>query len=347
MKRLLTIALAALCALPATASAEELARVSAPSPVSAQGGRVLWSARDEATGRYRLMTWFAGKTEALPVPTRSVPFDADLGPNKNDRTVAVYSRCARDPVADGRSSFGIVLWGTGRGCDIYEYEFDKGRERKLSGPSSPSATEFLPSVWHNEIAFARTYDDKRAFPYLYVKSLSGGSSRRQPGGPRNRCAAGRCSDNTRSRPTSLDLYGSRLGFTWEYLGFGEGFAGEVRLDTVDSHHRLVDGVSSGGLTALIVRGVSFEAGWLYWGVGCFGDPGGCPHRHGIERFDVRTAARQHTNATAGLMGQSRDGGFNYVLADTFDGGFCNQDPPGATPTCVLTSSQPSYTSTSR
>ena len=196
MTRALVIAIGALLLVPAAASAKELARVSAPSPVSAYDGRALWSARDPSTGRYQLMTWVAGTTYAVGVPTRSVPFDADLGPDANGKTVAVYSRCARDPVAEGRSSFGVVLWGSGRGCDIYEYEFVEGRERKLNGPSSADSSEFLPSVWHGEIAFARTYDDKRAFPYLYVKSLSGGSSRRQPGGPRNACQPGYCSDNS-------------------------------------------------------------------------------------------------------------------------------------------------------
>ena len=327
MSRALAIAIGVLLLVPTTASAEELARVTAPSPVSAYGGRALWSARDQATGRYQLMTWFAGTASAVPVPTRSVPFDADLGPNVNGATVAVYSRCARDPVADGRSSFGVVLWGSGRGCDIYEYEFDKHRERKLSGPSSSEASEFLPSVWRSQIAFARTYDDKRNFPYLYVKALSGGSSRRQPGGPRNACQRGFCSENTRSRPTSIDLYGTRLGFSWEYAGVGETFSEEVRLDTVDGPHKLVEKGGGGGLTAILFRGVGFESGWLYWGEGCFGDPGGCPHRHGIERYRYSAGTRQHADATTGLMGHDRDGGFDYVLADTSNGGFCDQDPP--------------------
>ena len=47
------------------------------------------------------------------------------------------------------------------------------------------------------------------------------------------------------------------------------------------------------------------------------------------------------------MGHDRDGGMDYVLADTSNGGFCDEDPPGPTPSCVLTRSQPSYTTSSR
>ena len=38
-----------------------------------------------------------GVTSRVPVRPRSVPFDADLGPDVNGETVAAYSRCAREP----------------------------------------------------------------------------------------------------------------------------------------------------------------------------------------------------------------------------------------------------------
>ena len=40
---------------------------------------------------------FNGVTSRVPVRPRSVPFDADLGPDVNGETVAAYSRCAREP----------------------------------------------------------------------------------------------------------------------------------------------------------------------------------------------------------------------------------------------------------
>jgi hypothetical protein len=166
-------------------------------------------------------------TQPVPVAPRRVPFDVDLGPGPDGATVAVYSRCAQDPPAG--SGFAPTLYNRGRGCDLFLFDFATGAERRLANASSPTATEFFPTIWRDTLAFGRTYDNKRAFPYIYTRPVEGdATSTRQPGGARNACRrnpnTGRtsCSPNTVSRPMSLDLWGRRLAFAWTLSGFGEG-----------------------------------------------------------------------------------------------------------------------------
>src|SRR4051812_34769036 len=65
--------------------------------LSAYGGHVIWSQPDAATGRWRLMQWHAGRITRVAVGERSVPFDADAGPDVRGRAIAVFSRCGNDP----------------------------------------------------------------------------------------------------------------------------------------------------------------------------------------------------------------------------------------------------------
>jgi hypothetical protein len=57
-----------------------VASVANPSPVSIFNGRLVWSSFDPARNGYLLMTRTAGVTTTVPVATRNVPFDVDLGP---------------------------------------------------------------------------------------------------------------------------------------------------------------------------------------------------------------------------------------------------------------------------
>src|SRR4051812_10006070 len=100
MRRILALALVAAAVAPAGASAAApvVATVDAPTHLSGYAGGLVWSARDPATGRFALMyTDPAYPAAALPVPQRSVPFDADLGPGPDDTPWIVYSRCKTEP----------------------------------------------------------------------------------------------------------------------------------------------------------------------------------------------------------------------------------------------------------
>lgn len=326
--------------LAAPAAAQSVATLDRSTPVAAYGGRLLWSQYDATTKTYGLVTRAGGVTSAVAVARRSVPFDADLGPGPDGTPVAVYSRCATEVTPSG--SFGPSLYGKGRGCDLYLYDFTAARETRLASASSPTASEFWPTIWRGTIAFARTYDNKRDYPYLYTRPLTGGgASTRQPGGARSGCA--QCNDRL-SRPIALDLYGKRLAFSWQYVGSGEGLTTEIRMDTIGGGHVRVVRQRGGGLTQVEPGWPAFEAGRLYWEVGCFGDPGGCPHRFGLRRYQISTGTTQIAPGPQSVLSHDRDQGTTWLLDDTMGGTDCMGDPAVPGGTCTLAGSQPAFTS---
>jgi hypothetical protein len=213
-----------------------------PTSVSAHGRVVAWSERAPAQGSsasaYHLTALVDGEVRRLAVAPRPVPFDVDLGPDREGRTVAVYSRCAREPElpATGRSLSGpYPPYTRGQGCDLYRFDFATATERKLAGASTDQASEALPSIWRDEIAFARVYEQRSGLrgrvPYLYVRPVDGGDSRRQPGGARGSTGL--------PGPISMDLYGRRLSFAWNYAT-AQDRVSELRLDTLRGSHRVLD-----------------------------------------------------------------------------------------------------------
>jgi hypothetical protein len=208
--------------------------------VDAYDGVVAWSESERTADddpRYFLTAQRDGQRMRLPVAPRGVPFDVDLGPGEDGGVVAAYSRCDREP-----DSFSLPqpAHTTGRGCDLYMFDFASGGETMLEGPSTDEASEVLPSIWRDEIAFARVYEqregDPGVLPYLYTRPLAGGSSERQPGGSRG--------EGGLPGPVSMDLYGRRLSFVWNYsnarreTGEVSGIS-EVRLDTLGGGHELL------------------------------------------------------------------------------------------------------------
>lgn len=173
--------------------------------VSAHGDRLAWSSYDPTSRRYRLVSRTDGVTRTVPVRSRRVPFDVDLGPDRAGRTVAVYSRCRREPSFENTANQ-LPTYGSGRGCDIYEFDFARGRERKLTRVSGRHSSEVLPSVWGRRIAFIRVYERRRGdaghVRHLYVAD---GRSREIRGGPRGSPG-----------PLSLDLAGRRVAYAWAH-----------------------------------------------------------------------------------------------------------------------------------
>lgn len=219
-------------------AAGALARLERISEVAAHDGVTAWSAWDAGIGAYRLMFRLRGQLGVpAPVPPRSVPFDVDLGPDARGRVTAVYSRCAREPTR--HNAAGQLMRATGRGCDIYRLPVAGGREQQLSGPSTSSASEFLPSLWRGRIAFARVFERRPGLrgrvPYLYVSPVSGGRSQRQPGGARG-------SDGLPG-PTSVSLRASRLSFAWDWR-LGDRLRSELRLKTLGGPARLITRLGS-------------------------------------------------------------------------------------------------------
>jgi len=200
-----------------------LAVEAGPTSVSAYGGVVAWSSFDETSRTYRLRMWSAGLASEVPTPARRVPFDVDVGPDARGRPTLVYSRCRRDPEPVSAFS-GQPEWRWARGCDLYRHRPGAGGERRLRAVSSRRASESLPAVWGDAIAFSRVAEPRGRrrgeVPTLHLTSLRGKPLRRirvgstgrlerfDPGGP----------PIGGPTPTEMDLHRRTLVFAWEYLG---------------------------------------------------------------------------------------------------------------------------------
>lgn len=186
----------------AQAPERELAVESKQTALSAYGGRVVWSSYDAAGKRFHLKTFDGVSTSVLPVAPRRVPFDVDLGPASDGRTVAVYSRCREDPrfVFDDPL---LLSYREGSGCAVFRYDFARSREQRLNRVSAPKGSEFLPSIFGSTIAFARKRSDRGlgSFPRIVLRDDRGfrDLGRGVRGG----------------EPTAIDLARGRVGFRWK------------------------------------------------------------------------------------------------------------------------------------
>ena len=144
----------------------------------------------------------------------------------------------------------------GRGCDVYRFALGGARETRVDGVSTGDASEFLPSIWRDRVAFGRVYEQRAGmrgvYPYVYVRG--GGPSERQPGGLRGETGL--------PGPTSLDLAGVRLGLTWGATVNGD-FRSDARLDTTTGTHMLLEFTTGQGRGERVVNAFVF-AGRVWW-----------------------------------------------------------------------------------
>jgi hypothetical protein len=318
----IVIAVLAALALAAPAAADtQIAELERPSSVSAHDGRLAWSTWDASAGAYRLTTWKDGERSTVPVAPREAPFDVDLGPGPDGGVVAAYSRCRQEHEQPSRA----------RGCDLYTYSFATGREQKLAGASTDQASEFLPSVWRDEVAFARVYEQREGrrgtLPHLYVRPLTtarSATSKRQPGGSRGRTGL--------PGPVALDLYGRRLSFVWEYVPANAGavrYRSELRLDTVGGGHMVVDRVGSGGASSNRMLGPTGADGRIYFGTLSVG-----AQRNRFKRYRISTGELAETGSRRNLHALAWAGdGFAYVQAPGYVGAGCDADLPSEDDRC--------------
>jgi hypothetical protein len=287
---LVSVSLAAFMLPAAQAAADEvIGTVTRPTPVSAHAGRIVWSAYEPAQQAFFLTQRIGGVTSRMPVRPRSVPFDADLGPDVNGETVAAYSRCAREPRPRDPRIGNVIAqmpdWSRGRGCDLYRFDFATGRETRIATANSPGASEFLPSVWKATVAFARVYERKRGLKgeraYLYARPIAGAArSRRLIAGSRSDlrfCTAvrpRRCTRIVEPGPTALDLFGRRLAFGWD-SGANGSPTSAVYLETLRARRverRRIDRVASGEIQGSELLSPQFDQeARVVWGRVLFGD----------------------------------------------------------------------------
>lgn len=202
--------------------------------VAGHDGLLAWSEWDADSERYSLIIKPEGEDpRRVDVPGRRLPFDVDVGPDREGRPALVYSRCRREPdTSDPRgaeaSGTGLLNYSATSGCDIYLYSPAEDEERELDDMSMESASEFLPSLWKGNVAFARRYSP-RGEARLYLNRRDGSRSRRLGAGP---VAAD-------DGPASLDLRGDRLAYHWINLVDGCDDADIDSSGPFEEHIRLV------------------------------------------------------------------------------------------------------------
>lgn len=299
--------------------------------VAAYGEMIAWSDRQPEAkqssagelGTYYLTALVDSRVQRLPVAPRAVPFDVNLGPDRDGRAVAVYSRCTREPEPSGSeesSSGPYPPYTRGRGCDLYRFDFATGKERKVAGASTDQASEMLPSIWKDQIAFARVYEQRDGsrgrFPYLYVRPLAGGRSDRQPGGSRG--------DSGLPGPVSLDLYGRRLSFVWNYAT-EDGGVSKLRLDTIGGSHEVLDETRRRDATFVSPQGIDGRLVYAGRGVGANRADRLLLQRLGGETVRIAGAPQKPTGMAATsrdtLFAASRNESGTTAIIDVSDAGF--------------------------
>ncbi len=326
---LVLAAMAGCLAVPAASHADRLlGAVERPTPIRAWDGTGAFSVYDSGAGVYRLaVTGPDGPPALAAVAPRTVPFDADVGPDLAMRPTVVYSRCERERPR--------------RDCDIYRYSIARGSESKIAGADSDAASEVSPSIWRGQVAWVRTIDTRpAAAPRLYLRALTAPRARRSQrlsliGG--DGCASlAAC----RAEVEEIELYGERLAVnvTYQRGSFG-GVCGlrEIHVQTLGQRaRRLASQIC--GLGGQSYAGPSFAGGSLYWARYCAGDPGACtPSRAGAYRYGLRSG-------TYALAGFERDlTGFSYlgegrafeVRVTSGEFGECGNPPIDAAADCVI------------
>jgi hypothetical protein len=230
----LLLPLAVLAVVPASAQAADTVLAPAPggAAITAYEGHVVLSRLDPSTNMWALVRWHAGVADVLPVPQRSVPFDADAGSDAAGNPVVVYSRCAREPAnlsaAPGGADFGAgpsADWQTARGCDLYELPLTgPPTEVKLTTASSGSQSETTPSMWRGGLAFARHADGGATTRLLYLPD--GAKRPRTLGGGSVQTCQKLCSPlQSHVSIDQLDIGPSRAVYLWRLHGGSVGGTG--------------------------------------------------------------------------------------------------------------------------
>ena len=299
--RIPSIAIAALAGAAVAASAGAaraadtvIATTPRPTAIDAYDGRVVWSSYDPSIDAYRLTEWADGSARALPVPPRGEPFDVDLGPDARGATLAVYSRCRREP----RHAFEL----DGRhGCDLYAYSFASGREFRIPGANS-GADEYYPAVWKTRVAFTRAYKrDHGARRLLYWRPFAGpGDSQRLKRGP----------TAPEHAPGGLDLRGRRVPFVWLF-----DYGGQVRLDATTGSEKMIARIPGSGaaLNERAAYGPTMVGDRVYWLLSNYGEAGDFSE---IWRYDLsrERSERASTRIPRPAVGFVQDGSTSYFVA---------------------------------
>ena len=197
-----------------------LALPNAAQALSAYGGYVVFSQSDANQSDWKLMVWHAGRVSALPVTSRSIPFDADVGPDARGRPAVVYSHCTSDPTP--YQLYPMPDWTFASGCRIYELSLLGGREQLVKRIYAFGSSDSTPSIWMGAIAFARI-SASRPNESRVMLWRPGRPIRELPGGTFPCMTGARfCPRPMDVQPqawvSAMDLGPKVLAFSWALLG---------------------------------------------------------------------------------------------------------------------------------
>lgn len=319
------------------AAALALAPVALPGPttVSAYHGTIAYSRLDPGTHRWSLMLRTGDVETPAKVTPRDVPFDVDLGPDARGATVAVYSRCRREP--DVSAGDGAIAYPSrASGCRVHLYDPAAGSERAIAG-----AAGYLPAIWKHTLVFARGARDAA----LYAR-VSGVTRRLGEGGRRFCRTGGReCETGAGIAYTGVDVAGTRVAVAREITGIYDAPATQMVLTGI-GHRPVVVEARANGVSFRAMRFPALDAGRLYYAETCAGDPASCLQQ--FRRYTIATgrlaSARSPSLYLTGFAQSGRDAYFVRAQADwgeTFEG-VCQGFEPGSATTCTLGQEQPRY-----
>jgi hypothetical protein len=209
-----------------------IARGKGAGGLTAWRGYLVWNVWSSTTRRWRLALWHAGRVTSLPVPSRAVAFDADVGPDAAGRPVVVFSRCRQDP-----GPRQVSEWLRARGCRIEQLRLDVAdAPHDVRGTGSPGESDTMPSRWGRWLAFARHRDGGSRSQILLLRD--GGTPTPAPGHAPVDCESGCGSPHIHMTVTALDL-GPRVAVAqWRQTGivlYGVGDEEPLQLIPRDGH----------------------------------------------------------------------------------------------------------------
>jgi hypothetical protein len=140
--------------------------------LTAYDGYVVFSQLD-SKDQWSLMVWHAGSIKPLPVPARSIPFDAEAGSMANGRPAVVFSKCTADPpfvhhLPEDEDP--TPEWSKAVGCRIYELPLPAGTPKLITNIHTPGASDSTPAIWRGDIAFASRNDGSRSPSRKFLRS---------------------------------------------------------------------------------------------------------------------------------------------------------------------------------
>jgi hypothetical protein len=218
------------CGHVAGAGADTVASVTRPTGVSSAAGYTAWSSY--TAGVYRLVVEHAGVVRVPAVPSRPVPFDADVGTDARGRAVIAFSRC----YLDGLYSYPDTsdVWDA-KVCTLRQLDPRSGRERALRVPGAAGSSDTAPSIWRGRIAFARTIVGQTVISHVRLYDPRTGRVRRMAGGTSATGCDGCAPDAVHDTVVSMDLGPSALTFLWYRQGNPDDEGSwQVRVDSLSS-----------------------------------------------------------------------------------------------------------------